>query len=1367
MPINYRAGDSSWQPIDNTIVKSSVAGFAYENKANSYRALIPSDLSSPLRYEMGKEWVSFSLVGAKGPASVSGPTATFAQALPGVNVSYTALNDTLRESISLSSLDATPSSLVFQLKSSPGLTTQPDGTYLNFITSSGNVIFSFDPAYMFDANPENSAYSSDVSSIIATDKADGSVSSLTLTPDPKWLQDPARVWPVTIDPSVSLGASQDCKIDQSAPTTSYCTDNTIRVGVKNSNAQRSLLTFDTSGIPYDATVLNSDLALYATNETNSTPIDIQIQRLTQSWNNSATWNKHNATANWAASGGDFASTVEDRQNSIGGTINTTYHWYPTSLVQSWVDGSQVNNGLIMKEPNEGTANVVWFASTDSGANVPTLTVTYQHWMGDMSFQQKETYNLTDRIQANVNLGNGNLMIRQEDLRISGTDGLDLVVDRFYNSYASLVSGQSGWTLSVGGDVHLQVFGNNDVAYYEPGGEVQLFSWTGTDFTTPPGIDAGLTKNGDGTYSLKWRKSQEEYKFDSTTAHPLISDTDGHGNQITFSYDSGLVDDITDTHGRIVDVDYNGSGQVSQLNENNGPTTRTWVYHYTGSLMTSYTDPLSGETDYGYTSNQLTSITDPGNNIGENVTQFGYTSNQVTSFEPIDPTTGSGPSTGYAYTPGDDCSGTPPNIVGNTVETLPNSFSSTTKYCWNKLGEVKRAIDDDGNNQDHTYTANGDVATYTDGTGQTYTTNFYGTTTKVKDINLPTGASQQFHYPSSGSDKYLPDTSTDPQNNTSTYSYDGKGAITQVVDPLTNHNTWIYGRNSNGDGTLTSITDPYSNVTTYAYYTSGVNKTDLHTIDYPSPLGTTTLSYDGLSRLTSVFDGNGVTTAFTYDALDRPTTIKINGTTVITYHYWADDSLKDRVDNTGTTSYSYDYRHLLHIKTLPSSATITTTYDPVGNLASLTDGGGEVDYYYDNLEELDHLTEPGSNTTNFTYNTAHNLSTTTYPNGVKITRSYDHSQRLKEISSAVGMNPALTDFTYVYTLAGADTGVIQNVTDVGNNKTTYTYDQLNRLNEALTKNGTTTISDYSYLYDGNGNMTQKTVGSTSTYYTYNSANELCRSASTSSSTCPTPATFIYDANGNMKADGSGTAFTYNTENQTSSITPSGGSALNMTYTDYSQTDRTAAGGDSFDYSELGLSSKTASSSTTYYTRTNTGQLIDERIPAGGGSFARHYYLFGTNDSVAGLTSSGGSLEGTYSYDPYGGRLSAGSEPSTTNPWRFDSQYWDSQTSLYKMGARYYDPGIARWTQEDPKTGSLTNCSSLNRYSYAGNDPINHADPSGTVCVAGIFGTALAVGTIEGISLSGELLLAGAIDPVVAIIYSSVLAIGVVANIFGSC
>jgi RHS repeat-associated protein len=49
--------------------------------------------------------------------------------------------------------------------------------------------------------------------------------------------------------------------------------------------------------------------------------------------------------------------------------------------------------------------------------------------------------------------------------------------------------------------------------------------------------------------------------------------------------------------------------------------------------------------------------------------------------------------------------------------------------------------------------------------------------------------------------------------------------------------------------------------------------------------------------------------------------------------------------------------------------------------------------------------------------------------------------------------------------------------------------------------------------------------------------------------------------------------------------------------------------------------------------------------------------------------------------------------------------------YHFGARFYDPALARWTQEDP-LNPVASQQDANRYGYAGANPINSVDPYGT-------------------------------------------------------
>ena len=54
----------------------------------------------------------------------------------------------------------------------------------------------------------------------------------------------------------------------------------------------------------------------------------------------------------------------------------------------------------------------------------------------------------------------------------------------------------------------------------------------------------------------------------------------------------------------------------------------------------------------------------------------------------------------------------------------------------------------------------------------------------------------------------------------------------------------------------------------------------------------------------------------------------------------------------------------------------------------------------------------------------------------------------------------------------------------------------------------------------------------------------------------------------------------------------------------------------------------------------------------------------------------------------------------------------------MRARYMDPSIGRFISRDPFAGNSFDPPSLHKYSYARNNPINVADPSGRFGIASL-------------------------------------------------
>ena len=80
---------------------------------------------------------------------------------------------------------------------------------------------------------------------------------------------------------------------------------------------------------------------------------------------------------------------------------------------------------------------------------------------------------------------------------------------------------------------------------------------------------------------------------------------------------------------------------------------------------------------------------------------------------------------------------------------------------------------------------------------------------------------------------------------------------------------------------------------------------------------------------------------------------------------------------------------------------------------------------------------------------------------------------------------------------------------------------------------------------------------------------------------------------------------------------------------------------------------------------------------------------------------------YEYDTWGNVTAC--EETVENRFRFNGQQYDPVTQQYYLRARFYNPVIGRFTQEDTYRRD-----GLNLYTYCRNNPVYYVDPNGHFC-----------------------------------------------------
>lgn len=325
-----------------------------------------------------------------------------------------------------------------------------------------------------------------------------------------------------------------------------------------------------------------------------------------------------------------------------------------------------------------------------------------------------------------------------------------------------------------------------------------------------------------------------------------------------------------------------------------------------------------------------------------------------------------------------------------------------------------------------------------------------------------------------------------------------------------------------------------------------------------------------------------------------------------------------------------------------------------------------------------------------------------------------------------------DISYTYDKAGNITSIVDHSGNNNVGSTTYTYDNLYRLQSA-TLTGAPANYTQSYVYDWLGNLTSK---SDQGLYTYAQTGYTNPDAATQIGTT----NFMYDNAGNLLTSGNGTAtstYAWDYRNRMAYSIMNGTSSA---YT-YDVSDQR---------SSMAVKKGTQATSTTYYWSpqyqtmgaTTTmyifggGQLL-ATIEGNGKSTTTAFAHTDHLGSVVVESSATGTALQTLAYYPYGdSRLNQQASPTFGSQKRFLGQFSDDVGMNY-LNARYQSGSQGRFLSIDPisrdiatmpnmagyildvnqgagqynQTTLLSNPQMLNFYAYANGNPITKSDPSG--------------------------------------------------------
>ena len=263
---------------------------------------------------------------------------------------------------------------------------------------------------------------------------------------------------------------------------------------------------------------------------------------------------------------------------------------------------------------------------------------------------------------------------------------------------------------------------------------------------------------------------------------------------------------------------------------------------------------------------------------------------------------------------------------------------------------------------------------------------------------------------------------------------------------------------------------------------------------------------------------------------------------------------------------------------------------------------------------------------------------------------------------------------------------------------YTYDGLNRLEDAMLHSPSLGTKTDRHTYDLNGNIQHVTEnGTIKESYAY-TGNRLTALNSVGG--------YAYDVNGNCTAEGiSGLEFAYNFLNLIRTV--SRGGVLKATYgwlSDGSKTGVVTPEGGGYEYLGSLTFKRIGGLLSLEGARVDGGRITT--TSAGTESL---FYITDHLGSTRVVVNGNGAVEARYDYSPFGQEETDGSYPASGNRYRYNGKESQRDVGMEYLdyGARIYNLE-GRWLTIDPLAEEYYD---ISPYVYCLNNPINAIDPDG--------------------------------------------------------